>query len=176
MKTVILYGDQKENEMDSAFIDILLPYTNLLYVSEKYIVKKQSDSKENTLIISCDKVPQIKNMQGVFIFKNSFCNFETSCFPDNFIPIFDSHNLKAANILKNIKRTAISCGNSKKSTFSLSGIKENIATVSLQRYISTIDSNTVEPLDTCIFFNDNYDINCILSAAAALFLLDLKNK
>ena len=63
MKTVILYGDQKENEMDSAFIDILLPYTNLLYVSEKYIVKKQSDSKENTLIISCDKVPQIKNIK-----------------------------------------------------------------------------------------------------------------
>ncbi|MDQ5983255.1 MAG: hypothetical protein RUMPE_00255 [Eubacteriales bacterium SKADARSKE-1] len=177
MKMVVIYGDKKEKSIDETIIRALKNYNGVCYQSENNIHCFSHCYASPFFVYSSSKIPKIQGCSGIFVFKNSFCNFDEKEMPRNFTPIFDAQNTKAAKILKSTEQIAITCGVSQKSTLSISSFDGKQAIVSLQRYVKSIDLKTIEPGDFCVKLNCLTDVYPMLVASAILLLsgIDPKN-
>jgi hypothetical protein len=117
-------------------------------------------------IVICGKEKSLRNIirYALFEYKNlknyymdNFVFLESeengNVLYDNSVFIFDGQNKKTIRFLEKLKVCGISCGTSEKDTLSLASISENLAVVSLQRKIVTLDRKVLEPHDFVVKFS-----------------------
>lgn len=169
MVTVFVCGNRSEN-FNNRFYNALEEYGGLQIFSEKKIYSSCKNPKY--IVYENRYLPHTNIFSGIVIFKNKFyCNKDT--YLKGFIPILDSQNTKAVNLLKNNFSIAITCGLSLKDTLYPSSINYPNNIISLQRDILTVSGKVTEAHDFKVTLKKPTSIFTMLSICGVLLLSDI---
>ncbi len=124
-------------------------------------------------IYESEQIPKTSGTKGILIFKNNFKNILDFVNINNFIPVVDTYNTEAVNILKRANIATISCGMSAKDTLSISSLDYSSALVSLQRNIKTLYDNIIEPHDFVVELKKETLPYPLLASCAMLLLSNI---
>lgn len=172
MTAVVLYGSDKA--VKEEIVDILSNAGGVIRSSDKEIIM-QKDA-ESFLIVESSRPVHVKSDYGIVVFLDGIDSFEDFSIPKGFIAVTHSSNTKALSLLAGKPVTAISCGMAATDTITLSSIREDSAVISLQRVLTTIYGNEVEPGDfpVSVMLKENRNLpysDYGLMAAATVLLL-----
>lgn len=159
MITVVLCGSEKDNSINGVMRRALRAYD-----------ETSGEERARFLLRECTSIPSMEKANGIFVFKNSFLAKEDPKFCGDFIPVLDAQNCKAAAILNGTGKIAITCGMSAKDTLSIASLDYTAAVVSLQRNITTVTSQMIEPHDFIVTLKDSAGVYPLLAACAVLLL------
>ena len=176
MYNVIIYGNGNSNSINETLIRALSNYGGVHSHIENSISSHPESEKQKFLLYDLNKFPSISKCSGFLIFKKSFLPFDKNLIPNNFIPILDSHNLNAAQILKGTDKLAITCGTSSKDTLSIASLDDNTAVISLQRYVKAFNSKIIEPHDFTVKLSKETQPYPLLVTCAVLILSEFNTK
>ena len=102
------------------------------------------------LLYEFDRVPDA-SLHGVLLLGRRL-PAARAAIPPQLIPVFDSGNAAAVQLLAHHRRAGIACGCAAQDTLSLASLSDTQAVVSLQRELTTLDGARVEPRDLTIRF------------------------
>lgn len=161
---VILFSNRK-NRTEKEIIDILTG-AGATYISDRAVFS----GKSNITIISEYKKTDIKINKGVAIITDDTERFKDQKFSKEIIGICEDCNKKALSVFSKSPIAVISCGMSPKNTITLSSRSENTLLLSLQRTITDIFGNTIEPAEFLIRIKNNYSEFPIMASIAVMLI------
>lgn len=101
------------------------------------------------LLYEFDRVPEAALHSGVLLL-GSQLPAGRAALPPRLVPVFDSGNAAAVQLLAHRQRAGVACGCAPQDTLSLASLSDTQAVVSLQRELTTLDGARVEPRDLTI--------------------------
>ena len=167
---VILFSERK-NHTEREIIEILTSFGGN-YISDKKIEK----NGELFTIVSEYKKTDLKIKGGIAIILNATERFKGQKFPKGITGICEDINRDAFELLKKSKIPLISCGMNPKSTVTLSSINKDTVSVFLQRIITDINGNDIEPFEFKIKLKKSYSQFSLLSSAVILLIYGITPK
>ena len=172
---VVLCSQRKNNRIAPCLFSALGAYGGVQSYDNRSLTTTV-DSPAFHLITTPD-VPQTNNAKGVMVFDDHFKAPKSQGFSTGLFSVISSENKKAVALLADTAATVITCGTSSKDTLSLASSNDHMATVSLQRDITDIYGNVLEPMDISIFVREDFQAYPMLCACATLLLsgLDASN-
>lgn len=163
-KMVILFSKRK-SRTEKEIIEILTSLGGD-YISDRTI----QSNKGVFTVVSEYKPTDLKLKNGIAVILENSKRFDTQAFDNGIIGICEDINLKAFEQFKKSKIPVISCGMNPKSTITLSSINSDTVLVSLQRIITDINNNDIEPFEFKIKLKKNYNPFSITACAIILLL------
>lgn len=133
-------------------------------------------SNPNFLIIEYSTRVNLNGGKGMVVFIGEVGTSCTLNVPKNFKGIVYSGDRGALEVLQRSGLDAITCGMSNKDTIILSSIGQSSASVCLQRKISTLDGNIVEPCEYPVRLKNKITDYALLAAFAILLLCGIEPK
>ncbi|WRS28831.1 hypothetical protein U6B65_06820 [Oscillospiraceae bacterium MB08-C2-2] len=103
----------------------------------------------------------------LIIYKN-ICTIKKEKIPSQALAVVDSTNRELVHFVSKTKLPAITCGMASMDTITLSSITEESAVINLQRTITCLDGQLVEPQEIPIKLHSAAGKYAIMAAAAAL--------
>ena len=103
-------------------------------------------------------------------FKNSFDSDSPISIPDGFLCAFEPQNQRAAALLRAAGAAAVTCGMCAKDTLSISSLDYGAAALSLQRSITTLDGDVVEPRDITVELHSTVSPRQMLAVCMVLLM------
>lgn len=161
---VILFSGRK-NRIEGEIIEILTTL-GADYISDKAVFK----GFEPITIVSEYKKCKLNIDKGIAVFLDDTDRFLGQEFPENIIGICEDCNQKALKIFSKSKIPVISCGMNSKNTITLSSINSNTLLATLQRTITDINGNEIEPEEFRLTTNKKYQPFSIMVCIAVLLL------
>ncbi len=128
-----------------------------------------------TVIVSYKNF-EINVNKGIVVILDDTLKFDNLVLPTGIIGICEENNFGALKIFEGNTTTVLTCGYNVKNTLTISSVRDNGYTVSLQREINDIKGNRVLPQDFTLEFAKKYSTQAVLISAAVLCLVGvLKN-
>lgn len=134
---IIVYGDEKDTTISDILLNALAKYGGIQLFSAKKLVCNPQNCNPKFFVYDTNKLPITTNIDGIFLFKNSFQNIDASEIPKNFFNIIDSENARSIKCLKKTEHVVLTYGVDSKSTLTFSSLTSTEAMVNLQRYVKT---------------------------------------
>ncbi len=149
---------------------------NYAYKNESIIIEKDIvtvTGNKNLLIF--DKPTLNSNIDtGIIAFLSNSANYNSLFIPKGFIGVCEGNNKNALKCLMQQKIKTVTFGMSPIDTVTFSSIKEKNAQISLQRQITDLKGNCVEPLEFSIEIVNDSPIASLLNST--IMLLSGENK
>ncbi len=161
---VILFSGRK-NRIEGEIIEILTSL-GANYISDKAVLT----GFEPITIVSQYKKSKLDIDNGIAVFLDDTNRFSGQEFKGNIIGICEDCNHKALEIFSESKISVISCGMNSKNTITLSSINSNTLLATLQRTITDINGNEIEPEEFKIKTNKEYRPFSVMACIAVLLL------
>lgn len=161
---VILFSGRK-NKTEKEIIEILTGI-GANYISDKAVFS----GTEQITIISEYKKTDIKIDKGIAVFLDDTDRFDGQILPKGIIGICEDCNQKALNIFFKNCIPVISCGMNSKNTITLSSINSENLLASLQRTVTDIKGNDIEPEEFKITLKRKYHPYSVMASVAILLL------
>lgn len=174
MIKIIICGTKSEEGICETLVRALSEYGSVKIIENNENAKQENEDID-FLIYICSQIPENIDGTGIIIFKESYNFKEKSKIKDGFIPIFSGQNKQAVLTLLGTKNIAISCGTSSKDTISASSIGRDRCTVSLQRDIKDLNSNTIESHEFIVNLKKEVGIYPLLISCATLLLIGIES-
>ncbi len=165
---VILFSGRK-CAVEKEIIEILSGY-GANYISDKAV----SSAEGRFTVISEYKKTDIKLKSGIAVFIDDTDRFDNQIFPDGITGVCEDSNLKALSIFKSCGTPVISCGMSGKNTVTLSSLGSTSLLASLQRTVTDLCGNEVDPAEFKIKLTKQYSPFAVMASAAVLLLVGIK--
>lgn len=166
MITVVLYGitggyvSQEIKNMLSEYGVVSVCGTNV----------EQYGKNAEYLIVECAMRAKIKTDGGIIVMIGEISDSCVLKIPQNFLGVVYSSDVGALKLLMDKKIKTVTCGMSNKDTIILSSVKENTASVCLQRKITSIGGKIIEPSEFP-FKSEHKITDYALMASYAILLL-----
>lgn len=161
---VILFSGRK-NKTENEIIEILTK-SGASYISDRRILA----GNEKIIIISEYKKTELKINKGIAVFIDDTDRFIGQKFPDGIIGICEDCNSKALEIFYENKIPVITCGMNAKNTIAISSISSNTLLASLQRRITDIGGNVIEPEEFKVKLSKKYLPYSVMASITILIL------
>jgi hypothetical protein len=178
MNTVLLYGNEKDNEIKNTLLGTIRALgLSALHITNKSIAMIPPSSKQpDYLILDNSSMEYIQLSKGIVIFKQGISFYQSGLnLPKEFFAIVDPENDDAVLMLKRSCMQTITCGLSQKDTFNFSSIGQEKAVVCLQRSIQNLNGEIIEPCELPIKLNSEQSKYALLSSVAVLVLSGIIN-
>ena len=170
MVNLILYGDIKDKSITSKLCRVLSDYGGVLYFSDTKASRYGNYGNISFNIYECDNVNEIAIPDGIVIFKSKQSGNSAIKLSDTTIVIIESTNCSAISAINGNNNPCISCGMSNNDSVTLSSISDNSATISIQRSITDIKGNVIEPCDITVRLKQFCDGFTLLSIFCLLVI------
>lgn len=161
---VILFSGRK-NKTEKEIIEILTG-VGAGYISDKAIFS----GDEQITIISEYKRTELKIDKGIAVFLDDTDRFKGQTFSNGIIGICEDCNKKALELFYESNIPVISCGMNQKNTITLSSINSDTLLASLQRTVTDIRGNEIEPEEFKIKLKKQYLPFSVMASTAILIL------
>ena len=165
---VILFSGRK-SAVERDIIEILSG-CGANYISDKAVTSGEG----GFTIISAYKKTEINLKNGIAVFIDDTDRFDNQIFPDGITGVCEDSNLKALSIFKSCGTPVISCGMSGKNTVTLSSLGSTSLLASLQRTVTDLCGNEVDPAEFKIKLTKQYSPFAVMASAAVLLLVGIK--
>lgn len=163
----MLCGSGEDRETGAVLRRALHTYGGVQYCGPNTVV---GGVKEPAFLLwDCTEVPQMEHMNGILVFKSSFCS-QKGRIADGVLPVLDSQNEAAAEILRESGCIALTCGTAPRDTVSIASLQPEESVVSLQRSIITLSGEVVEPHDFPVHVKKEGSVYSLLAACSVLLL------
>lgn len=169
---IIIYGDETDTNLSEILLNLLTKYGGVQFLNFNKLTCKPKESPFNFFIYDINKLPLEVNIDGVFLFKDSFDGINSNKILGDYIYIIDSQNAKAIDCLKGTDRIVMTYGTDAKSTLTFSSLTADKSLVNLQRYIRT-KNKIIEPHEFPVRLTKPYDTNVMLTACAILLFAEV---
>lgn len=160
-------------------------YRQLLYEIQKNIsytflgdemIKDYGISPRLT-ICETEEIAKIDTRETILFLKKKANLRKIQHLSSDTIVIVNSENQRQLETISKFKARIITTGMSQKDTVTFSSKSEGNCVISLQRMVSAVDGEKLEPMEIPFKYTGNVDDFCLLSYAAIFMTLDLfKNK
>ena len=170
MVSLILYGDIKDKSITSKLCRVLSNYGGVLYFSDTKAMKYGDFSDITFTIYECDNLHEINIPHSIVIFKSKQTTDCTIKLCDTVISITESSNQRAITAISGNNNPCVSCGMSCNDTITLSSISDSDAIISVQRSITDIKGNIIEPCDITVKLKHFCDGFILLSTFCFIIL------
>ena len=162
---VIIFSNRK-SKTEQEIIEILKQF-GATYISDNNIYYQDS----SFTIISAYKNTKLNIKKGIALFLDDTKKFENQILPINIIGICEENNKQALEIFYKNKIPAICCGMNAKNTITLSSLNNDDILISLQRTITQLNGNIIEPAELKINLKKQYQPFSVMASIAVLLLL-----
>ena len=144
MTDILLCGKRTDHSIVKALLPALAGYGGVRYIHPEFY-RRIGGEESRFLVCDCGQIPQVEGGSGILFFKNSFDSKAPIAVPEGFLCAFEPQNQRAAAFLRAAGAAAVTCGMCAKDTLSISSLDYGAAALSLQRSISTVSGDVVEP-------------------------------
>ncbi len=172
MMNIIVYGDEKDTTISDTLLKTFAKYGGVQFSSSSKLVCMPKNRKLKFFIFDTNKLPLTTNINGIFLFKNSFKHVDASKIPENFFHIIDSQNRHAIKCLKKADQVVLTYGIDAKSTLTFSSLTATDAMINLQRYVKT-KNKILEPHEFLVKLNTQLEPNLVLLVCAVLLFSEV---
>ena len=167
MVTVVLCGSKEDWQTGQVLRRALNTYGGVQYCGPNTVV---GGVKEPSFLLwDCTEVPKMEHMNGILVFKNSFCS-QKGKIAEGVLPVLDSQNEAAAEILRKSGCIALTCGTPPRDTVSIASLRQDESVVSLQRSVITLSGEVEEPHDFPVHVKKEGGVYPLLAACSVLLL------
>lgn len=167
MVSVFILGGGRQKWI-SSLQDILKRNFEAALIGEQYFFSKSEHPE--LFVLETERLCHITAPRSIVLCKEPFSAPEHIELPPDAIGLLSSSNLAAAEFLHRCGVRTITLGMSSKDTLTLSSITPDSAVLCLQRAISDLAGNTLEPVEIPLALSRQCDSFSILCAAAILML------
>lgn len=161
---VILFSG-RNNKIEKEIIEILTG-CGANYISDKAVFS----GSEPITIISEYKKTDLKIKKGIAVLIDDTDRFKNQTFPPSVIGICEENNLKAIELFSKNPIPVICCGMGTKNTITLSSINSDTLLTTLQRTVTDIKGNEIEPEEFKIKLKKNYQPFSVMASVAVMLL------
>ncbi|MDD3192500.1 MAG: hypothetical protein PHE47_01375 [Oscillospiraceae bacterium] len=168
MVSVFLFGGAGKQKSASALREILRRNFEMAFVAERQILSRSENP--DFVVVEMEHLAQIAVPRAVVLCLEPFDMPEQACLPPDAVGLLSSDNLPAAEFIRRCQIRAMTLGMSSKDTLTLSSITQDRAVLCLQRGISDLSGNILDPVEIPLSLSRRYDAFSILCAAAVLML------
>jgi hypothetical protein len=171
MLKVVFIGN-KEDFLTAHLLKQILGTKDVLEISDKSF----SCPKEQPelIIVKSNTLKEI-NSAGIIVFQSDLVITEDLKINGNAVCVINSSNKNNKEYICSNSLPTVTCGLSDKDTFTISGISEEQAAVSLQRPIKTLSGKMIEPCEFVINLANPVPRYDIMELTAILVLSDNEN-
>lgn len=169
---IIVYGNEKDTTISDILLNALAKYGGAQLFSAKKLVCNPQNCNPNFFVYDTNKLPTTTNMDGIFLFKNSFKNIDASEIPKNFSNIIDSENARSIKCFKKNEHVVLTYGVDSKSTLTFSSLTATEAIVNLQRYVKT-KNKILEPHEFPVELSTQLEPELVLLVCAILLFSEI---
>ena len=169
MNLIVLCGKENDSILRNALLPALERYGGAFYASRKQIFRVTAEEPA-FFVFDCEQVPDVFWEKGILLFKNSCDGLETLSLPPGFFSVFESHNHRAAAMLRRSHSHVDTCGMSTRDTLNIASLDYGSAVLSLQRNITTLAGQILEPHDFKVTVCNNASPRQVLAVAMVLLL------
>ncbi len=169
MTDILLCGKRSDQSIAKALLPALAAYGGVRYVQPE-LLRKIGGEDARFLVCDCEKIPRVEGGGGILFFKNSFDSETPIVIPDGFLCAFEPQNQRAAALLRAAGTAAVTCGMCAKDTLSISSLDYGAAALSLQRSISTVSGEVMEPRDITVELHTQVSPRQMLAVCMVLLM------
>lgn len=178
MHTVLLYGEEKNCAVTNALLAAIRKKDgSALHITSKTVSMIPPQAKAlDFLLLDGFPFENLHVGRGVVVFRRDIPFFtNVSHIPENFFAVADPTSEDAVRALKKSCMQAVTCGFSRRDTLTFSSFGGEEAVVSLQRALTTLDGEQLEPREIPVRLGGepekgNGGEYAVLAAAAVLLL------
>ena len=149
MTDILLFVKSNDQSIVKALLPALARYGGVRYIHPE-LLRKIGEDEARFLVCDCERIPKVEGSSGILFLKNSFDSDMPIAIPDGFLCVFEPQNQRAAALLRAAGAAAVTCGMCAKETLSISSLDYGAAALSLQRSITTVSGDVVEPRDITV--------------------------
>lgn len=169
MKNIIICGDCGSKMLTKSVIRACAANGGASVVENNKVYETAANPK--FLVVSSDNISEIECKSGIIVFGKMLDSLRSDMKTGKLIPVIDTANIKALNIVRNSGAAAIGCSMSEHDTISISGLTGfPTKMVSLQRTVRTVDGDIVEPHDFLVKLSETTAIYPLLASCSVLLL------
>lgn len=165
MKTVVILFADRKSKTEKEIIEILTLF-GANYISDKTVCSLEGAFT----VVSEYKSIDLKLSDGIAVICDITDRFKNQSFPKGIIGICEDTNIKALNLFLKNHTPVISCGMNGKNTISLSSLDNNIPFITLQRQITDLKGNIIEPAEFKIGLENRYSPFSVMASVTILLL------
>ena len=169
--SVFILGGAGKPKNISSLRDILRKNCTIALIGEQQFFS-QCENPDFALV-EIENLSRITAPNAIILCKEPFEVPNGVLLPADAVGLLSSDNLHAAEWIRRCGIRAITLGMSSKDTLTLSSITSDSAVLCLQRAISDLSGNTLDPVEIPLSLSRRYDAFSIL-CAAAIFILSGK--
>lgn len=170
MIAVVLYGEKKENLLESIFENNLSRFFSIWEISPQKI-SDNNVALHDAILLNAG-APQTAELQkGIVILKENADVRQFVANSSDLTILARSSCKKQLELLAQKKLNTLVCGLSSKDTVTFSSVSDTEAVVSLQRTTADIFGNLIEPMEIAVKSERKYDSISILMFTTTLLLL-----
>lgn len=168
---VVLCAGKRTDALVSLVVSSLKKYGGVQCITKSKIFGT-NDVSPTFCVVTADTVPALSGVNRGIIVIDDHAVYSEKCkkLHTDCLCIVSSNNKKALNMLCNTNTPVITCGSGSKDTFSMASVQDTCATISLQRDITDVYGNVVEPMDINVKFKEGSSISSVLFACAVFTL------
>lgn len=170
MTTVVLFGSAGKDAIGDGMARVLSAFGGAVYYSGSRLFLPEGEKKARFCIYETEEMLVESNAKGIFVFKNSLPDGISGRLPKGFVPVLDAKNLRAAALLKGAENIALTCGSSVKNTLSIASLDYTRAVLSLQRGLTALAGEKLEPHDITVNLRSPLGVFPLLVCCAVLLL------
>lgn len=167
MVTILITGNDDRQKSVLSFREILARGFSLSFAGEGSFVSAGPDSA--FFLYETGQLNQVKAENTIILCKDHF-KPQKAKLPASAIGVLSSDNAEAAAFIQSAGIKALVFGMSRKDTLTLSSITPDSAVLCLQRGVSDLAGNLIDPVEIPINLARGYDAAAILYTAAVLIL------
>lgn len=169
MTTIVLFG--KGNKKITQEIYRMLSIYGVTMIGKSDVIANSKNPRFQ--LIEYDSKAKVKLEDGIVVFIGNILKNSKLQIEGNFKGIVFSSDKSALQLMKKANITAITCGMAEEDTLILSSIKEDSVFVCLNRKITTLNGNIIEPQEHKINIHSPVTDYALLATAAILLSSDL---
>ena len=166
---IIVLSDKKTDFEDS--------FTKILHGCKAAIISDSevTEGISPLCVVSRHKTSKITMNKGAVVLGECLWNFKNQHLPSSIIGICSENNLTGLKLLKSNNLPIITCGMGRKNTLTVSSNEKDSALLCLQRSITDINGNTVEPCEIKVLKKSPYNCYSLLAATAVMLIYGIKD-
>lgn len=169
MTTVFLCGKQSDRSLRCVLPQALSGYGGVQYFNGTELLRL-GGAPLRFLVYEWETLPNQPCPKGILFFKNSFQPQAGEALAPGLLPVFESRNPVVSAFLREQGAVAVTCGTAARDTLSVSSLDYHSAMVSLQRCMTTLSGEIIEPGDIPVSLRRSHSPHQILAAVSVLLL------
>ena len=170
MKNIIICGDHSDRILTKTIVSACANYGGALVLDGTKIF--QTSASPDFVIISVNSLSGI-NCGGIFVTGEALCQLPPEISLGDVIPVVDTDNTDALSFLRGCRNPVVGCSMSGRDTVDLTCVSGSKKLVGIQRSITTLGGNVIEPCEICLYTDTELPVFPMLAAFCVLLLSDV---